>query len=196
MDRFLRGIAVACVTLGLAACAPPREPAPPSVASDGGKRLTLPESAALPPGPLQCVPYARLASGIQIRGDAWTWWNGAAGRFDRGQRPQVGAVLVFKRNERLSRGHVSVVAEVVGSREILVTHANWGSTAATRGKVMHDVRVADVSPANDWSRVRVWNGATGAFGRVYPAYGFVYPSAVAQPAALSALPAPTSPPGG
>ena len=29
---------------------------------------------------LQCVPYARQVSGIQIYGDAWTWWDQAEGR--------------------------------------------------------------------------------------------------------------------
>jgi hypothetical protein len=32
------------------------------------------------PAYLQCVPYARQVSGIQIYGDAWTWWDQAAGR--------------------------------------------------------------------------------------------------------------------
>ena len=26
----------------------------------------------------QCVPFAREMSGIEIYGDAWTWWNAAA----------------------------------------------------------------------------------------------------------------------
>jgi hypothetical protein len=26
----------------------------------------------------QCVPFARAASGIQIFGDAWTWWDKAS----------------------------------------------------------------------------------------------------------------------
>ena len=36
------------------------------------------------------------------------------------------------------------------------------------------VRVVDESPLNDWTAVRFWNAKAGAFGRVYPAYGFVY----------------------
>ncbi|MGC8159731.1 hypothetical protein ACP3WZ_24715, partial [Salmonella enterica] len=32
----------------------------------------------------ECVPFARAASGIQIYGDAWTWWGQAAGRYRRG----------------------------------------------------------------------------------------------------------------
>ena len=32
----------------------------------------------------QCVPFARLMSGIQIFGDAHTWWQQAAGRYQTG----------------------------------------------------------------------------------------------------------------
>ena len=32
----------------------------------------------------QCVPFARLVSGIQIFGDAWTWWSQAAGKYQTG----------------------------------------------------------------------------------------------------------------
>jgi hypothetical protein len=39
--------------------------------------------------------------------------------------------------------------------------------------VTSDVRVIDISPGNDWSALRVWNGA--GFGKVYPAHGFIYP---------------------
>lgn len=131
--------------------------------------------ALLPPPrePLQCVPFARETSGIDIRGDAWTWWTTADGRYNRGKAPRPGAVLVFARTSRLPHGHLSVVTRLLNSREVLVTHANWGSTPATRGRVATDVRVIDISPANDWSELRVWNG--NSYGKVYPAYGFIYP---------------------
>ena len=32
----------------------------------------------------------------------------------------------------------------------------------------------DESPLNDWTAVRFWNDEAVAFGRIYPAYGFVY----------------------
>ena len=43
----------------------------------------------------QCVPFARLMSGIQIFGDAHTWWQQAAGRYQTGFTPKGrgGAVL-------------------------------------------------------------------------------------------------------
>ena len=34
--------------------------------------------------------------GLQIYGDAWTWWEQAEGRYARGTRPEVGAVIVTK----------------------------------------------------------------------------------------------------
>ncbi len=33
-----------------------------------------------------CVPYARAVSGISLRGNAWTWWQGAKGGLSAGQR--------------------------------------------------------------------------------------------------------------
>ena len=135
-----------------------------------------PELAVLPPPPtqpMQCVPYARQVSGIDLRGDAWTWWSQAEGRYARGKKPRLGAVLVFKKTRALPRGHLSVVTRIIHAREILITHANWGSASDTRGQVTTDVRVIDVSPGNDWSELRVWNGSD--FGKSYPAAGFIYP---------------------
>ena len=37
----------------------------------------------------ECVPFARAASGIQIYGDAWTWWDQADGRYKRGTSPRL-----------------------------------------------------------------------------------------------------------
>ena len=136
-----------------------------------------PDLAPLPPPlePMQCVPYARQVSGIDLRGDAWTWWAQAKGRYARGKKPRPGAVLVFLKTRALPRGHLSVVTRIVGAREILITHANWSSTSDARGQVTSDIRVIDVSPGNDWSELRVWNGSD--FGRDYPAAGFIYPVA-------------------
>lgn len=121
-----------------------------------------------------CVPYARDVSGVALRGDAWTWWTAAAGRYPRGHRPQPGAVLVLARSSRLSRGHLAVVTKVIGPRDIVVTHANWGWDSASRGKVHTAMAVTDVTPSNDWTALRFWNYDAGVFGAVYPAYGFIY----------------------
>jgi surface antigen len=125
--------------------------------------------------PVSCVPYARARSGIQLQGDAWTWWDAAAGRYARGRSPQPGSVLVINRTARMRDGHVAVVSRVVSSREILVDHANWASGAA-RGRIATDQRVVDVSARNDWSLVRVWYPRINDFGRTaVPARGFVHP---------------------
>ena len=136
--------------------------------------------------PLQCVPFARKASGIQIRGDAWTWWSKANGRYARGRTPQVGAVLVMKKTRRLRRGHLAVVKRVVDERVIIVDQANW----LNRGRIHLNTAVVDVSRANDWSAVRVWYTPGGRYGaRTYSGNGFIYPDAAAiRVAGLNAAP--------
>ncbi len=118
-----------------------------------------------------CVPFARELTGFNISGDAWRWWDAAAGRYNRGRMPVVGSVLVLKRSGAMRRGHVAVVRRVVSSREIIVDQANW----APRGRVNEPTRVIDVSPKNDWSQTRFWHQPTGQMGtRVNPTYGFIY----------------------
>ena len=125
---------------------------------------------------LQCVQYARSITNVPLKGDAWTWWSKApVARLARGQEPEMGAILVLRKTRILPRGHVAVVSEVVSRREIVIDHANWASRRADRGQIDLAVRVLDVSPANDWSQVRVWHAPSDSFGqRVYPAYGFIY----------------------
>lgn len=119
----------------------------------------------------QCAPFARMVSGIDIYGNAGTWWGQAVGRYDRGQAPAVGAVMVMKPHAKMRVGHVAMVSRVISGREIKVTHANW----SRRGGVEHDVRVLDVSPAGDWSKVKVWYASLGAVGQTaYPTFGFIY----------------------
>lgn len=120
----------------------------------------------------QCVPYAREISGINIRGDAWTWWSQAEGRFETGARPRIGSVLVFRPHGRMTRGHVAVVAEVLTDKVIRVTHANWGGS---RGQIEENVVIVDASDAGDWSQVRVWHEPSDGLGiTVYPVYGFIH----------------------
>ena len=144
--------------------------------------------------PLQCVPFARKASGIQIRGDAWTWWRAAKGRYARGQAPEVGAVLVMKKTRRLRRGHLAVVTQIINSRTILVDQSNW----LNRGRLHLNTAVLDVSRKNDWSAVRVWYTPGGRYGsRTYAAHGFVYPSHPAvRTAAFETMPLPRRRPDG
>ena len=123
-----------------------------------------------------CVPFARTASGVEIKGNAKTWWDAAKGRYDRGATPLVGAVMVFSGSRKMPMGHVAVVAEVVNDRVILIDHANW-----KRNKVSLGMAVTDVSAAGDWSAVRV-EGDPGVVGRVNPVSGFIYPETPAAPA--------------
>ena len=133
-------------------------------------------STAVPASALQCVPYARLASGIAIRGDAWTWWKNAGADYARGTSPKSGSVLVFQRSGKMQRGHVAVVRDVLNPREVVIDHANWAGHRSKKGQIDRSVRVIDVSDRNDWSAVRVWYRPAAGFGtRVYPTYGFIYP---------------------
>lgn len=134
----------------------------------------------------QCVPFARLISGIQIFGDARTWWDQASGKYEKGYAPKSGAVLVFKPTGRMTRGHVAVVSQVLTERVVQITHANWSRIGGTRGQVEKDVTVIDVSPSGDWSQVKVWYETSGDLGAsVYPTHGFIYQNREAQLMAAS-----------
>ncbi|WP_169816614.1 CHAP domain-containing protein [Rhodovibrio salinarum] len=123
-----------------------------------------------PSRPLQCVPYARKASGIQIRGDAWTWWRQASGRYPRGQTPKEGALILLDTGYK--RGHLAYVSEVRGTREIVVNHANW----LNHGRIHENTPVRDVSRAGDWSQVRLWYVPGNQLGAsAYDVIGFIYP---------------------
>ena len=124
---------------------------------------------------LQCVPYARQISGIQIFGDAHSWWGQAQGRYATGKRPRVGAVLAFVPHRSMQLGHVAAVSQIIDSRTVLLDHANWSPINGRRGQIERDVRAIDVSPANDWSQVRVWYDPAQALGTtVWPTHGFIY----------------------
>ena len=136
-----------------------------------------PVGGAQAEGYLQCVPFARTFSGIQIFGDAYTWWQQASGKYNKGFVPKTGAVLVFKQTGIMNKGHVAVVSQVLTDRVIQVTHANWSVISGTRGKVEKDVTVIDVSQQGDWSSVKVWYDPVRDLGNtVYPTYGFIYSS--------------------
>jgi surface antigen len=129
----------------------------------------------------QCVPFARLLSGIQIFGDAWTWWQQAAGKYETGFQPKAGAVLCFKPTARMRLGHVAVVSQVLTDRVIQITHANWSPIEGSRGKVEKDVTIIDVSARGDWSEVKVWYDPNRDLGgSTYATHGFIYPDAQAQ----------------
>jgi surface antigen len=124
----------------------------------------------------QCVPIARMLSGIQIIGDAHTWWGQAEGRYARGSMPRRGAVLAFKPHGSMVLGHVAAVSRIIDGRTILVTHSNWSPINGEKGQIERDVKVVDVSDAGDWSAVRVWYAPLQDLGSTaWPVFGFIYP---------------------
>jgi surface antigen len=157
----------ALFALGLEGCAtsvmtydePPLPPEPDQAVVENGTHA-----------PLQCVPYAREQSGIDIHGDAYTWWDKAAGKYPRASLPEPGTVMVLHNYAGPTHGHLAVVREVVSPREIRVDHANW----LNDGSIYVNDPVQDVSDSNDWSVVRVFNLRAGAWGsRLYPVQGFI-----------------------
>ncbi len=114
--------------------------------------------------------YARAGTGVDLYGAAGGWWDEAAGRYQRGQTPAVGSILVFRRTGHIPSGHVAVVSKVVGPSMVLVDHANW-----SRGAVSRDMPVVDTSPDHDWTMVAVMDHSSGRLGSDYPNYVFVYP---------------------
>ena len=165
----MRAAAILLCALGAAGCAGSHD----EIASD-----LLPSPATegthveTPAQPLECVPYARRRSGVALYGDAGTWWDKAEGRYVKRQTPELGAVIVLTGYAGPGRGHVGVVSAMVSAREIRLDHANWLGD----GAIYIDDPVADVSPENDWSEVRVWNPRTAAWGRkTYLVEGFIGP---------------------
>ncbi len=159
-DHLSQFVARLMLLLCLSACATPQS----------GPVPAIPPFAFLPPpntadyreiaaAGLSCVPYARRRTGAMLRGDAYSWWDNAVGLYSRGNQPQTGAILVLRQSARLRSGHVAVVAQVVGPRQILVDHANW-----IPDEVITSMPVVDVSPANDWSELRFWNRPSGTYG--------------------------------
>jgi hypothetical protein len=154
----------------------PREIAAPPQVADMAAPPRLPAVAAAAPSvetPLHrlfCVEYARMRSGLAVFGDAKHWWERAKNLYARASHPVEEAVMVFAGSKRLKRGHVAVVTEIVGPRQITVDQANWQN----RGEIDHATPVLDVSRDNDWSLVRVWDMRSGTFGsHVYAISGFI-----------------------
>lgn len=138
---------------------------------------------------IECAPYARQASGLQLYGDAAAWWDEAAGQYARTDHPQPGAVLVFRRSSRLPYGHVSVVRQVQSGREITVTQANW-----VHHRIAREEPVVDVSADNDWTAVRVWWAPSGQLGTtVYPTFGFIGPAGATPSDRVAVMECPLGP---
>jgi surface antigen len=151
------------------AAADPTTPDDPNLFPDGGDD-SAPGAGSGPH--MQCVPYAREHSGVNIHGNANTWWAQADGVYARGSAPVEGSVLVLTGYGR-HRAHVAVVKSIVTDREIRIDHANWFND----GAIYVNDPVIDVSADNDWSAVKVWNIRTGTWGtRTYTVQGFIGPN--------------------
>jgi hypothetical protein len=179
-----RALALGLAAGALTACA--STPAP-IVAGGLSRIMPTPRAERLPFDPdqpprvidaaanLQCVPFARRESGVEIYGNANTWWQQAAGRYPRSSSPSTGAVIVIQGFYGPGRGHVAVVREIVSDRVIRVDHANW----LNHGEISVGVPVLDVSPNNDWSEIRVWHIPGQHWGgRIYTVEGFIHPFAM------------------
>lgn len=119
---------------------------------------------------IQCVAFAKSASAVALSGNARDWWHNAEGVYARGNAPEAGSVLNFRRTRRMPLGHVAVVRSVEDSRTIYIDQSHWASNGISR-----HIRVVDVSPDNDWSAVRVALDSRGdRLGAIYPTYGFIY----------------------
>ena len=189
----VKGVLAGLIALVAAACASSapapitygRAAPPPLAAVDPSYRLpaqldltTIPFDDANAPVILadapssECVPYARIISGVNIWGDAVTWWRQSENKYARSGRPAEGSVLVLRGWNDERRGHVAVVRAIATDRIIRVDHANW----LHGGEVSLNVPVMDVSAANDWSEVRVWHVPGGYWGgRTYQVQGFIHP---------------------
>jgi len=42
------------------------------------------------------VPFARAATGIDLKGNAVNWWDAASGVYARGETPEPGSVMNFR----------------------------------------------------------------------------------------------------
>jgi hypothetical protein len=150
----------------LTACASVPSDGPGYVNADIAPQVETPDK------PLQCVPYARARSGVNIHGDAAGWWVLAAGKYVRSGEPSLGSVMVLTGYAGPARGHVAVVVAMDSPRQIRVDHANW----LDDGRIYRDDPVIDVSPGNDWSAVRVWDTRDNVLGaRTYIVRGFIGP---------------------
>ena len=169
VGSFFRLAAAAAFCAFLAGCS--------SAPEDAFDHTAIAETRAdatmtVPDKPVSCVPFARAHSGVDIHGDAYTWWDQADGRYAKNADPTPGAVMVLAGYSGPKRAHVAVVRRIVSSREIRVDHANW----LNNGAIYLDDPVADISPDNDWSLVLVWNVQIHAWGvHQYNVQGFIGP---------------------
>ena len=171
-----RFAAAAVFSLSLAACATPNYDSDYAPGSHqryaAAPAVTGRTGVSDPSRPLQCVPYARIHTGVTIYGDAYTWWDKSRGLYAHNRSPRLRSVMMLTGYAGPNRAHLAVVSSLVSSREIRIDHANWFND----GAVYLDDPVLDVSADNDWSEVRIWNIRAQSWGtRTYLVRGFIGP---------------------
>ncbi len=126
-----------------------------------------------------CVPFARTLSGINLRGNAETWWDGARGIYERGAEPEVGAVMVFLGHAQAADGPCR---RRVGNRQRprdpdrpRQLEAQPDQPEDERDRHFRGRRLVCVEVAYN----------PGEYGRAYPISGFVYPREIAAPVQLA-----------
>lgn len=138
---------------------------------------------------IQCVEYARNRSGIQIYGDAWTWWGKTQ---DKGSAPYAGSVMVWPKSTGVGNyGHVAYVSKVVSSDTVIIDHANWNtSTGAVDGRIYTNITVKDTS-GGKWTSVKLQKEKIGSsvtkWTSSVPLNGFVYSLNTNPPPAVASI---------
>lgn len=122
-------------------------------------------------GSVQCAPYAREHSAVNLRGAAASWWGEAQGQYNRTSSPCGGCagVSIYRQ--------AAIGPCFCGQTGAKFPPCAGGSRKLGAGEVTHRAPVVDVSPNNNWTRVRVWWSPIHAMGKtVYPVYGFIEPT--------------------
>lgn len=165
--HLLAGCAAGLILL--AGCATPEPPPPAPVAVKPPPR----SQGRIKEADLQCVPFARAHSNVKLFGDAYLWWGKAKGHYTRRASPSVGSVMVLDHYSGHEHAHLAVVRSINPKmHQIIVDHANW----LNDGNIHLNDAVRDVSRAQNWTEVRVFDLATHQWGRHdYHVAGFIGP---------------------
>ena len=94
--------------------------------------------------PSECVPYARNLSGVQIWGDAVTWWRQAENKYVRSGRPAEGSVLVLRGGEVSINVPVVDVSAANDWSQVRVWHVPggyWGGRTYEAQGFIHPYRL-------------------------------------------------------
>ena len=124
-------------------------------------------------GGISCVPFARSDSGIALAGNAWQWWDHAAG--------------VYARGRCRSRAACSPSGPTRGCGWGMSRWSAGSSTPARSRSTMpigggRGCMAASPTTSRWWTCPRPTTGRrcgsglgrSGDFGSVYPTYGFIY----------------------